>query len=83
MSNSKESLRAAARLQAGEEVVSSGELSEQLGIVVQTDLIEKLGVQPGARIRNGVYWKRSDIPRICARLATYFGQKAAVLPRVQ
>lgn len=77
MSNSKDSLRAAARLQAGEDVISSGELNEFLGVVVTSDLIESLGVKAGARVRNGVYWKKSDVRPICRALATHFEERSA------
>lgn len=50
-------------------VISTGELCRAMGVTVTAAQIKELGFTPEAMPGSGTYWRRSDVPEICSKIA--------------
>lgn len=54
-----------------EPLISTTELSKELGFQVSVAFLEMVGASPMTRTSQGTYWRRSDIPMIKRAIAKY------------
>lgn len=63
---------------SGKAVLSTGELSQRLGVTVTAAFIKKIGFLPAAeRLAAATYWYETDFDGICSALANHFGDLAS------
>lgn len=55
--------------------ISTTELGVWLGLHVTVETLARV-IEPAMITRTGVYWHRSDLPKICLALSEHFKQKA-------
>ena len=58
-------------------LMTTSEVSKLLGVIVSVELLLDIGLMAEVRTGTGTYWKRSDFPLICLRVASHIlGQGA-------
>lgn len=66
------------RAYGGVEVLSTGELCNELGVVVSSKKLREVGIEPMLTTGNAIYWRRSDLADACLALSVYFAELANI-----
>lgn len=53
------------------DVYATNEVCQRLGFTVSSQILIDLGLEPEIQTQTGVYWRKSDYPVICMKLAQY------------
>lgn len=65
----------------GVEGITTGKLSEVMGVKVNADVLKELGNKPLAETHIGKYWRKSDIPEIIQSVIVMLEEKRIELEK--
>jgi hypothetical protein len=64
------------RAYGGIEVISTGELCSELGLVVSSALLKRLDIEPVMESGNAIYWRKDGLSEVCLALSVHFAELA-------